>query len=219
MEIPPWLQPPNFLGAMEGGARLGIASRAQDIEQQSAADRLRLAYDQIAKQEQMANIRAQQQLKLGEAANVLRAAHEQALGEHYKAMQARADQTVANQKAANDLKTVKYFKNSDGTLTAVNSLSGDVSIAGTPIKKPTPSGSLRVDENGQVVGASGPPGSAAITGLLEQKKQADLEAALPSAHFWNSKKLTPDNAAKFKAWAGDDRKKAEDKARELGWEF
>ena len=37
----PWLQPPDVLGAMRGGASLGLQLRNQDLIEQEAADRLR----------------------------------------------------------------------------------------------------------------------------------------------------------------------------------
>lgn len=106
-EIPPWLVPPNFIGAAEGGARLGLSARSQDIEEQSAADRLKLAYDQLAKQERVASMQAQQKLQLGEAANKLRMAHEEALQSHYQTMQDTAAE--AAQTASEKLKQPKLF--------------------------------------------------------------------------------------------------------------
>ena len=46
--IAPWLQPPNVLGAMQAGAQVGLAQRAQRMNEIEAAQRLRLAYDQMA---------------------------------------------------------------------------------------------------------------------------------------------------------------------------
>lgn len=46
--IAPWLQPPNVLGAMQAGAQVGLAQRAQRVNEVEAAQRLRLAYDQMA---------------------------------------------------------------------------------------------------------------------------------------------------------------------------
>lgn len=53
--IPPWLQTPNFLGAMEGGARLGLEQRREDLLQSQTADRLKLAYEQLGAKERIAS--------------------------------------------------------------------------------------------------------------------------------------------------------------------
>lgn len=57
-QIPPWLNPPDIIGAAARGASIGAELRGQDIQQASAADRLRAAYDQLALKEQYANERA-----------------------------------------------------------------------------------------------------------------------------------------------------------------
>lgn len=73
-QLPSWLNQPNFLGAMEAGASTGLRARQQDIEEYQAADRLKLAYDQLAKQERVASMQALAKQKQGEAALALRAA-------------------------------------------------------------------------------------------------------------------------------------------------
>ncbi|HEX4922367.1 MAG TPA: hypothetical protein VFV92_16705, partial [Candidatus Bathyarchaeia archaeon] len=57
-QIPGWLNPPDIIGAAARGASIGAELRGQDIQQASAADRLRAAYDQLALKEQYANERA-----------------------------------------------------------------------------------------------------------------------------------------------------------------
>jgi hypothetical protein len=52
--VAPWLNPPNFIGAMSAGASAGIAKRRADQEVTEAGDRLSLAYTQLASQEQRA---------------------------------------------------------------------------------------------------------------------------------------------------------------------
>lgn len=49
--IAPWLQPTDYIGVMRAGAGLGLQARAQDVQEEEAGDRLRLAYTQIASQE------------------------------------------------------------------------------------------------------------------------------------------------------------------------
>lgn len=56
--LPPWLSPPDIISAAARGASIGAELRGQDIQQASAADRLRSAYDQLALKEQYANERA-----------------------------------------------------------------------------------------------------------------------------------------------------------------
>lgn len=55
--FPPWLDvtPQTYTGAMGAGARIGLEARSEDIRQQQAADRLQLAYEQLAAKEEMAN--------------------------------------------------------------------------------------------------------------------------------------------------------------------
>lgn len=62
--VPPWLVPPNFLGASEAGAQMGLGIRRQAEAETEAADRLRLAYDQLASQEQRANEQARATMAL-----------------------------------------------------------------------------------------------------------------------------------------------------------
>jgi hypothetical protein len=88
--LPPWLRGPDVLGAMQAGAHVGLQGRAQDIQQAEAADRLRLAYDQLAKQEEQNMILAQQH---GDAAAALRQ-YRQGLLAHQK-----AQDTAANRRA------------------------------------------------------------------------------------------------------------------------
>lgn len=76
----PWneISPAFFTQAMERGASLGLSERQQEREEKSAADRLRLAYDQLHSMERRASEAAQTRLKIGMAAQALRA---QQLGE------------------------------------------------------------------------------------------------------------------------------------------
>jgi len=69
----PWNSPPNFLGAMSSGASAGLQARGQDIAQSEAADRLSLAYNQLAAEEAARSEAAQQRLQLANNANLLKA--------------------------------------------------------------------------------------------------------------------------------------------------
>jgi hypothetical protein len=70
--IPPWLQPPNFLGAMREGAELGLSQRRQDTEESQTADRLKLAYQQLGAKERMAAAATQARQAQAQAALELR---------------------------------------------------------------------------------------------------------------------------------------------------
>lgn len=65
--------PEFFQNAMARGAQLGLSKRAQQREETSAADRLRLAYDQLHSQEKRAAEAEQVRLRVGLAAQQLRA--------------------------------------------------------------------------------------------------------------------------------------------------
>lgn len=54
MTVAPWLRPTDTLGAIQAGAGLGLHLRQQDAAEQSAADQLALAQDQLFSQNQRA---------------------------------------------------------------------------------------------------------------------------------------------------------------------
>lgn len=80
--IPPWLQPHDFIGAARSGASLGLQARGQDIENQQAADRLQLAYDQLASQERRESEAAKQKQNLAAATLALRGQQMDMLNEY-----------------------------------------------------------------------------------------------------------------------------------------
>lgn len=55
MTLAPWLTPPNYLDAMKSGAGLGLERARIDTGSAEAGDRLRLAYAQLASQEERAS--------------------------------------------------------------------------------------------------------------------------------------------------------------------
>ena len=67
-----WLIPADPLRAMEGGANLALRARSQDLSEESTADRLKLAYDQLAQNERHQAMALQQQMAIRDAANQLR---------------------------------------------------------------------------------------------------------------------------------------------------
>jgi len=72
--FPPWLNigPETFTGAMAAGSKLGLGARAEDIRQETAADRLQLAYQQLASKEGMAQQALQGRMALANAQMELR---------------------------------------------------------------------------------------------------------------------------------------------------
>jgi hypothetical protein len=89
---PAWINPPNYLGAMEAGTAAGQRARAQDISTSEAADRLRLAYDSLAANERMQGQAAQAKLAQNAAAMELRQAQMEGLQDYREQqMDARAE--------------------------------------------------------------------------------------------------------------------------------
>jgi hypothetical protein len=98
----PWLTTPGEqLGAMERGASLGLARRAQDTNEREAMQRLQLAYNQMAMQEQDRQraqaIAAQRQ----QAADALRMINQQRM---FLSEQRAAD--AANRPPKRDIRSV-----------------------------------------------------------------------------------------------------------------
>lgn len=73
-DVPPWLHvtPDYFLSAIRTGSEAGLQRRGQDIQQQEAADRLRLAYDQLGAEQQQHSQEAAAKLALAQQAMALR---------------------------------------------------------------------------------------------------------------------------------------------------
>lgn len=80
MALGPWNTPPNFLAAMSGGASAGLQARGQDITARGqdiaageAADRLAMAYQQLAGEEQARAQAAKEKMDIATAANAIKA--------------------------------------------------------------------------------------------------------------------------------------------------
>lgn len=97
MAIAPWLTPTDVIGSMSRGASLGLQERSQDTQESEAADRLKLAYDQMASEERRQSDRAAQALLLKQAEMAGLNAYRQ--GE----LQNRAAANAIAQQRANDL--------------------------------------------------------------------------------------------------------------------
>jgi hypothetical protein len=97
--IAPWLQPPNFVGAMSAGAAAGLGVRKANQEATEAADRLELAYNQLAANERRAAAATKAKLDLANASLALR-------GQQMDAMQAyHQGQLAAREENMNRLAT------------------------------------------------------------------------------------------------------------------
>ena len=100
--LAPWNTPPNFLGAIEAGSQAGLAARREDVAQGQAADRLRLAYDQLASEEAQRNEAMQARMQAQTAANMLRSRNIDMLTQWH---QAQTDRQSAADAALKDYRT------------------------------------------------------------------------------------------------------------------
>ena len=113
----PWneITPQFFTSAMERGASLGLSARKQD-EEETAADRLKLAYDQLASDEKIASAKAQAELNYRNADLLLRAhANEGLQAYRQQESEARQKEAEARQQqvqnaAATLLETAKHHR-------------------------------------------------------------------------------------------------------------
>jgi hypothetical protein len=80
--IAPWIVPPDYIGAASRGAQLGLSARAQDEEENRAADRLALAYKTLESQERRASEASQARHEQAAAALALRGKQMDALGKY-----------------------------------------------------------------------------------------------------------------------------------------
>lgn len=92
--VAPWLIPPDFIGAMRAGAQAGLEQRGQDIGASEAADRLKLAYDQLASEEQQRAKETQSRMDLAKASLALRGHQMDMLGQYRQGMIANAQQRM-----------------------------------------------------------------------------------------------------------------------------
>lgn len=82
--IAPWLNPPNFVGAAAAGAASGLGIRKANQEANEAADRLSLAYEQLAENERRANMENQTRLETQKASLALRGAQMDAMRAYHE---------------------------------------------------------------------------------------------------------------------------------------
>ena len=105
----PWIIPPDYVGAMSRGAQLGLSARSEDQAEQSAADRLSLAYKQLAAENDRANKVAQGRQDL--AAETLK--YRNRLLDAQKGKSERIPRTI-------DLNGQTIFENSPGNFTQLH---------------------------------------------------------------------------------------------------
>lgn len=113
--VAPWLQPPNFIGAMQAGAQAGLAVRKQAESEGSAADNLRLAYDQLAANERRAHEATLARTEASKAAMALRAQQASAMQQYQQGLlaeKAKADEL----RAATDLRLGQQFQTHEAGL-------------------------------------------------------------------------------------------------------
>lgn len=72
MTIAPWLHPINFVAAAQAGAASGLGIRRANQEATEAADRLQLAYEQLASNERRSNEATRERMAVAKASLALR---------------------------------------------------------------------------------------------------------------------------------------------------
>lgn len=120
VDLVPWVVPPDYAKIMQAGTSAGLearsiasreaeARRRDDVSQEIAADRLRLAYDQIASQERRAAETVQAKREQSQAALQLRALQSRDLNA-YRQGQLEARAQSEERQAANMLRLAEQFR-------------------------------------------------------------------------------------------------------------
>lgn len=142
MALAPWNTPPNFLGAMQAGASLGAQLRGQDIARSEAADRLSLAYNQLAAEEQQRNESAQMRMQMAREAEAYKQNQLNMLQQWHQAQ-------VENQRQAIDVQRRKLAEPSihfgtEGEVLKYDPTSGTVTEMQKPREKAPKQPTVRV---------------------------------------------------------------------------
>lgn len=172
--VAPWLIPPDFVGAMRAGAQLGLEQRQQDIAQSEAADRLRLAYDQLASEEQQRARETQSRMDLAKASLALRGQQMDAtqayraglLENAQKRMQDLADyrdKEMAQKQAINEMARRNIHFGPNGEVLKYDPETNQVKELRPGNKKANVTGEFPVDPNN--------PFGAKVRGSLEELQQ------------------------------------------------
>ena len=147
MALGPWNTPPNFLAAMSGGASAGlqlrgqdITARGQDIAAGEAADRLSLAYQQLASEEQSRAQAAREKMDIATAANAIKAQQIDMLNRWH---QGQIDAAKAK------LATPDLHFGTEGEITSVDPNTGLITQLRGPREKPAkqPTVTVPLDPN------------------------------------------------------------------------
>lgn len=147
MALGPWNTPPNFLAAMSGGASAGLQARGQDITARGqdiaageAADRLAMAYQQLAGEEQARAQAAKEKMDIATAANAIKAQQIDMLNQWHQAQ-------VAAQRAK--LATPDLHFGTEGEITSVDPTTGAITQLRGPREKPAkqPTVTVPLDPN------------------------------------------------------------------------
>ncbi len=96
MPIAPWTVAPDFLGAMRAGTSAGLEMRQQNMQESQAADRLRLAYDQLASEEQQRAQESQNKLELAHASLALKGEQMDALNNYRQGLLQNQEQRMTD---------------------------------------------------------------------------------------------------------------------------
>lgn len=207
--IPSWLELPNFVQAMREGAATGLAARRTDIDESQAADRLQLAYEQLAEKERASNeLAAYRQQNAANALELrqaqlesLNAYRQQQLENQAKRMEGGSASIVTHP----EVPGMQFLRNPSGSETPVVRPTKEVDQLRLAMQAqnmlPLKSNELPTD-----------PSYQSRTNLAAKV----LQAVMPQE---GTKKLTKDQARDFLSQAGGDKQKARQMAKDAGFEF
>lgn len=102
-QIPSWLNPPDFIGAMTRGAQIGLQQRREDLLQAQTADRLKFAYEQLGAKERMAAAGLQAANQRARAALELRGMQLDALRDYRQKQEQHAADVLKETARGHDL--------------------------------------------------------------------------------------------------------------------
>ncbi len=180
MALGPWNTPPNFIAAMTGGASAGLqarghdlAQRGQDIASSEAADRLSLAYQQLAAEEQTRSEAARQRLDIANAANAIKAQQIDMMDQWHKAQ-------VAEELSKSRIPRIHFGP--DGEVVSEDPVNGTLTQVREPRSKPTrlPNLSVPLDPNNPFgPKISGPSNDPEVIAARDAALKASADALKP----------------------------------------
>lgn len=186
-----WNRAPDYLGAIRAGASTGLSLRKQDTEERETADRLRLAYDQLASRERQAAENTKRQLELHkQTLNEQSRQHDMLMDWHRGQLQEQRRRTdlMAN-KPDKPIAPKIHFGTRGEVIQAMPDGTVKVLREGTPeVKYHGPHVKLPADANG--VEISGPADSPEIKAVLKRfddaaaARAAAAKAAAQQPSWW-----------------------------------